>query len=367
MGLIFSVLKAQSAIEYLMTYGWMLLVVAVAGGAVFSMVGDQNIESVNGFNSQDVNVRDFGASVKNGLVFALDDFGADTEIREVTVSGSDNVTYRFNQELSNIDMVNLPGVVPADDQSELDIEISYNSGDLRNLVASGTVKGSLEVDESFKNRTMIMEGLVGYWPLDEEYSSDNMVYDLSMNNNHGKMVNSPDVVEGIKGDRALDFDVGENNSRSERIELMRPVDYSGEFTLTMWIDANPEPGWSDTQPSRRGVYHDDIIYFDQKRNENVEVRIGEAEVGGVNDYSYQFDGVRLVVVRYDGSNLELIRGTQVLDSQSLSSVSAPSVEPWFAGNYEDSLRHWSGIMDEVKMYDRALSNEEIEVVRTLNE
>lgn len=41
--------KAQSAIEYLMTYGWMLLVVAIAGGAVFSLVSNQGIESVSGF------------------------------------------------------------------------------------------------------------------------------------------------------------------------------------------------------------------------------------------------------------------------------------------------------------------------------
>ena len=31
--------KGQSAIEYLMTYGWMLLVVAVTGAAIFATVG----------------------------------------------------------------------------------------------------------------------------------------------------------------------------------------------------------------------------------------------------------------------------------------------------------------------------------------
>lgn len=31
-------LAGQSAIEYLMTYGWMLLVVAIVGGTIFSVV-----------------------------------------------------------------------------------------------------------------------------------------------------------------------------------------------------------------------------------------------------------------------------------------------------------------------------------------
>lgn len=33
--------KGQSAIEYLMTYGWMLLVIAIVGGAIYAEVYDK--------------------------------------------------------------------------------------------------------------------------------------------------------------------------------------------------------------------------------------------------------------------------------------------------------------------------------------
>jgi fucose permease len=36
--------KGQSAIEYLMTYGWMLLVVAIVGGAVITTVQNNQNE-----------------------------------------------------------------------------------------------------------------------------------------------------------------------------------------------------------------------------------------------------------------------------------------------------------------------------------
>ena len=44
-------MKAQSAIEYLMTYGWMLLVVAIVGGAIFSVAQGQAVVESTGFNS----------------------------------------------------------------------------------------------------------------------------------------------------------------------------------------------------------------------------------------------------------------------------------------------------------------------------
>lgn len=46
--------KGQSAIEYLMTYGWMLLVVAVVGATVFSVTQGRSVSSVSGFTGSDV-------------------------------------------------------------------------------------------------------------------------------------------------------------------------------------------------------------------------------------------------------------------------------------------------------------------------
>jgi hypothetical protein len=57
-------LKAQSAIEYLMTYGWMLLVAAIVGGAMFSLFQDQELESqtVQGFDNSQVRVQEISSA-----------------------------------------------------------------------------------------------------------------------------------------------------------------------------------------------------------------------------------------------------------------------------------------------------------------
>ena len=55
-------LSGQSAIEYLMTYGWMLLVVAIVGGSVFSVFNQENLETVSGFQGDDVLVDNFGTT-----------------------------------------------------------------------------------------------------------------------------------------------------------------------------------------------------------------------------------------------------------------------------------------------------------------
>ena len=70
--------KGQSAIEYLMTYGWMLLVVAIVGGAVFSVVQSQSVESVSGFTGGDVTVDDFGVTSDGGLQVSMRNTGSET-------------------------------------------------------------------------------------------------------------------------------------------------------------------------------------------------------------------------------------------------------------------------------------------------
>ena len=57
------IISGQSAIEYLMTYGWMLLVVAITGSTIFAVASDQSVESISGFTGSDVQINDFGVTV----------------------------------------------------------------------------------------------------------------------------------------------------------------------------------------------------------------------------------------------------------------------------------------------------------------
>lgn len=85
--------KGQSAIEYLMTYGWMLLVVAIVGGAVMMTVQDSQEEcqqQVTGLDSMDgFGIADF-STTSDSLNLDLENNQQDTvTVNAVTISGGD--------------------------------------------------------------------------------------------------------------------------------------------------------------------------------------------------------------------------------------------------------------------------------------
>jgi|GEM_PF-1488966 len=149
-------LKGQSAIEYLMTYGWMLLVVAITGGAIFATVGSQSTDSVSGFTGSDIIVDDFGVTGDNELGLSARN-GAGNEIVVSRVNASDPDSGDFVYKEFNGDnrigvgsekIFELPNVSRGDGSNSLDVEIVYDSGGLSNLSVSGTVSGNLELNGS---------------------------------------------------------------------------------------------------------------------------------------------------------------------------------------------------------------------------
>ncbi|RCU47018.1 hypothetical protein DU504_06690 [Haloplanus salinus] len=149
--------KGQSAIEYLMTYGWMLLVVAIVGGAVFSLVQSQGIEASSGFTGGDVAVENFGLSQEGKLDMLLRNTAADPlEVKEVTLSqGGEEFTTGIDEEIDVGDSspVSSLGAVESSESNSIDVEIVYDAGGLENLTVEGTVSGNLDVTMSGETET----------------------------------------------------------------------------------------------------------------------------------------------------------------------------------------------------------------------
>ena len=144
-------MKAQSAIEYLMTYGWMLLVVAVAGGSIYSVSSSQCTETVNGFSSQALSVTDFTVSSEtDNLVVLLENNGADTiTLGNMTVISEDgNVEVDQNStEISpgeSLQVQLAQGFAPSQQCNTYDMEISYDAGGLQGVMTSGSITGGIQ-------------------------------------------------------------------------------------------------------------------------------------------------------------------------------------------------------------------------------
>lgn len=138
---IFSARKGQSAIEYLMTYGWMLLVVAIVGGAVITTVqSNQNScqKQINGFSATNnqFGVSDFTVT-SSGLNIQLKNNNQET----VTVS-SINVTYTENDtQIASVSpslslgfgdekTATVSAITSADSCNTFDVTVSYDKNGL---------------------------------------------------------------------------------------------------------------------------------------------------------------------------------------------------------------------------------------------
>ncbi|MFO7793820.1 MAG: PQQ-binding-like beta-propeller repeat protein [Candidatus Nanohaloarchaea archaeon] len=147
----FSGFKGQSAIEYLMTYGWMLLVVAIVGGSIFSIAQSESVESVSGFTGADVQVDDFGITSGDELQLVLRNADSNSvTVEEVRVSDDSNTAEWIDEEdigVGDTGSVTLQEVGEGDGANSLDVEIIYSSGGLENLQVEGSISGNFEVIE----------------------------------------------------------------------------------------------------------------------------------------------------------------------------------------------------------------------------
>ncbi len=141
--------KGQSAIEYLMTYGWMLLVVAIVGGAIFATVQGQCAQQATGFTGQTVTVESFEVTPNNVQV-------------ELTNGGSEQVTLNnatlMDEDSEVADATDIDGttlnvgdtavaqfdeVSQAEACNDYSLDISFDRGGITGAVSSGTISGNM--------------------------------------------------------------------------------------------------------------------------------------------------------------------------------------------------------------------------------
>jgi hypothetical protein len=142
--------KGQSAIEYLMTYGWMLLVVALIGGAVFSLVQGQAIESVSGFTGTEVSINDFGMNSDDELMLSIRNTAADrvkvkaVELEDPETGATTRVLSEKQIEVGDRKTVKVDGFERTSSSNKQNLKIIYGSGGIDDQVVEGTITGKLK-------------------------------------------------------------------------------------------------------------------------------------------------------------------------------------------------------------------------------
>jgi len=150
--------KGQSAIEYLTTYGWMLLVIAIVGGAIFTTVqGQTQAQTTSGLSNADVQIENWGVtgegtgseSLSMELRNAAQDQVEITEIQLTFPNGSTTTTSDVSDSnvltlpVGETDSVSFSEVEGDNTQDDVNVAITYNIGDLEDLRVNGTITGNL--------------------------------------------------------------------------------------------------------------------------------------------------------------------------------------------------------------------------------
>jgi len=122
----------------------MLLVVAIVGGAVFSIVQGQETESITGLDTRDFNVDNFGSTTKNTVQFDIRNPGTQSlTIQSVRIEDSEgnnrtvNVSERI--DVGENSLVEVWGFRPSDQVNEYNIEVVYDSGKLNKQYDAGSL------------------------------------------------------------------------------------------------------------------------------------------------------------------------------------------------------------------------------------
>jgi hypothetical protein len=132
-----------------MSYGWMLLVVAVIGGAIFSLVGDQTIENVTGFTGSNIAVEDFGVTGDNELAFKL----RNTDSSEVTIksivlkdpdTGARTKVYSSKSiGVGSSKTLKINGFETISSTNNQKLKVVFSSGNLDNITDTGSITAQL--------------------------------------------------------------------------------------------------------------------------------------------------------------------------------------------------------------------------------
>ncbi|EHK00905.1 hypothetical protein HRED_10622 [Candidatus Haloredivivus sp. G17] len=111
----------------MMTYGWMLLVVTVIGGLIFSIVQDQSLEQVSGFEGEEMQVENFGVSSDNNLSLqVLNARRGTVELTNVTVEGEDGMKYTDTEYMEGLEPMGGPVAdIGSQESMEILITLSY--------------------------------------------------------------------------------------------------------------------------------------------------------------------------------------------------------------------------------------------------
>ena len=212
-----------------------------------------------------------------------------------------------------------------------------------------------------RGEPFVVDGLVSFWTFDEEDISDETVKDI-WGNNDGNMVGDPQIVDG-KIDKALSF-----NGTSDMVEV------PGNDDLTqIGTDSVTAEAWINVEKPCHGVINGRpfwILHWSGCADLPVGMIFYTGSGGwrSVSSTTTVKEGWHHWVGVYDGKDMKIyLDGQEDASAGSAGKLASTGdgTPDWltFGKDYHTTVNNdrWNKvIIDEVRVYNRALTNEEVE-------
>ena len=216
-------------------------------------------------------------------------------------------------------------------------------------------------------------GLVGYYPLDE--GSGTTTADASANSNNGTLVSGPTWTTG-KLSSAVSFDG--SNGQSVSIADNAQITMSTQMTLSLWAKQSAATTnkalashWDYVSGSHSGAWALQTEATDASRLQffvaNSQTDTGSNYVA-TNSGTWSTGAWHHIVIVYDGSQSTALNRVAVyIDNVKVGTTMAGTIptsmqnaaSPMMIGDFNGLNRTWNGQIDHVKLFNRALTQQEV--------
>ena len=203
-------------------------------------------------------------------------------------------------------------------------------------------------------RQAITDGLVSYWSFNKDSVADKTVKDV-FGANDGTMDGNVEVVNGKVGE-ALKFSGGHVDCGSDK----SLTDIGDQMTLEMWI--KPEKaGWAIIAGISRSGNNSYVVAWSDQNRVDFNIWNGALETWPFHslaqldlDKWYHIAGV------YDSSEAIIYINGEEDSKKKFEGVLKHNSENFWMGARKSDGLPFSGLLDELRLYNRGLSQEEIE-------
>lgn len=238
------------------------------------------------------------------------------------------------------------------------------------VIVSGDLVGIVAVNSSGRISSSFEEGLVGYWKFDEGAGASTI--DSSGNGNNGTRVNDPiwTVESSCKQSACLDFD-GSN----DRIAVSDDdsLDITGSVSVAAWVYPNTFGSGNDEDRivlKGQGWHVNNLYTLDLDESQAVFTLHGDAPDSCAGSLKCARGSTILsantwyhITGTYNGADIKVyVNGVEDGTNNVGSITGTANNENLQIGGRSDSTDMFDGFIDEVRIYNRALSADEIQKI-----